>query len=71
MLSMHENLGSIPSAAINTGTHTQRWLENGPHRLIYSMLSSQLMNYLGRIRRCVLVRGGVSLGRGIEFKSPH
>jgi hypothetical protein len=43
--------------------------ENSPHRLIYlNALIPSYWNCLGRIKRCVLVRGNVLLGVG--FKSP-
>lgn len=45
----------------------QEWL----HRLLYLILGSPLVELFEKVRRCGLVRGGVSLGVGSEVPKAH
>ena len=45
--------------------------ENGPHRLIYLNILSQLVELFGKIRRCGFVGGDVPLGVDLEVSIAH
>lgn len=45
--------------------------ENGPNKIICLNLNSAVVDYLGRIERCGLIRGVLLLGVGFEAFKAH